>query len=72
MTYFPPGLVDSKNSNRSIQPFYWIEFLQFNSQSLLSNLHPVCGSWYRENAIAKMDGLKEYVNIEKGSVSWKW
>ena len=57
-TYFPAGFVDSEHSIGSIQPLYWIESLQFNSQTLLSNLYPVCGFQYRENAVVIMDGLK--------------
>lgn len=44
------------------RPGYWKEFFQPSNQALLSNLQPVCGSRYAEDAAPMGDDLKDYVN----------
>lgn len=68
------GYLLKENRKRSLLSvwFYWREFVQTNRQALLSILQLVRGSEYKENAVAMRDGLKDYVNSEKGSVSRQW
>ena len=68
----PSSFIDFKGSSGNIQPGYWRESLQFNSQALLSNLQAVHKSQYTEHTVAIRDGLKDYVNSEEGSVTWQW
>ena len=70
--YCPSGFVDFQDSSGNIQPGYWREYFHSKIQPLLSNLQPARGSRYIEHSVGMRDGLKNYVNIEKGCISWQW
>ena len=71
-TYSPVGFVDSENSNGEIKPGHWRSTVNTNKQSsLLSDIQPVRGSRYREDALSMRDGLKDYVNSKEGELEWQ-
>lgn len=71
-TYCPVGFVDSESSNGNIEPGHWRSAVTTNHNPLLSDLQPVRGSRYRQDALSMRDALKGYVNSKQGELEWQW
>ena len=64
-------LISRLSTEGNIQLGFWREVVGTNRNCLLTNLPLLRSSRYKESAIAMRNGLKDYVNSNAESVSWK-